>query len=163
MRKNFKTEKLNSTSEFVEINQAGFDSVVDLIQESRLIDEKLMDFQNVAHFIKSKLESGKIRVLIQKMEEKPIAFAVLYHKFNALLGKNAGWHISYLYVKPSFRRKSIARDLLKQCIYFAITTKAVSLVLNTEASNYAAVKLYENLGFKRKNFTSKYLCYEMDL
>lgn len=155
--------KASNFLEISEIKAADFDSVKEIIFESKLIDEKLLNLENAVHFIRCRLENKRARIFIKKEDGAPVAFAVLYYKISTRGGIHANWHISYLYVQPAFRRKYIARKIIMRCIDFAEKSQAAHISLNTSANNYPAQKLYENFGFLRKNYISNYFYYEMAL
>ncbi len=147
----------------LEINPSNFDSVKDIIYESKLIDEKLLNLENAVVFIKHKLDRNKAKIFVKKEDDIPVAFILLYHKVSPLSKIKYNWHISYLYVKPNFRRKYIGKEIIMKCIDFAKKTKVDHISLNTDTENYAAHQLYESFGFVRKNFISNYYYYEMKL
>ena len=149
--------------EISEIDSSNFESVKDIIFESKLIDEKLLNLENVVVFIKHKLDRNKAKVFIKKEDDIPVAFILLYYKVNPLSRIKYNWHISYLYVKPNFRRQNIGKEIITKCIDFARRTKVDHISLNTDTENFPAHQLYESFGFIRKNFISNYYYYEMKL
>jgi len=149
--------------EILEIKPNDFDSVKDIIFESKLIDEKLLSLENAVLFIKHKLDRNKAKIFIKKEDDIPVAFIVLFYKVSPLSKIKYNWHISYLYVKPAFRRKYIGKEIILKCIDYAKRTKVEHISLNTDTENYPAHQLYESFGFVRKNFISNYYYYEMKL
>ncbi|WP_231739501.1 GNAT family N-acetyltransferase [Flavobacterium sp. TMP13] len=154
---------MDNLDDIVEIKFKDFDLVSDIIYESKLIDDKLLDKQNAALFIKNKMMRNKAKIFVKKHEDTFIAFILLYYKVNPLSAIHYNWHISYLYVKPDCRRKYIASEILEKCIDFASTTKVNHISLNTDADNYPSHKLYESFGFRRMNFIANYYYYELQL
>ncbi|MFH6967746.1 GNAT family N-acetyltransferase [Flavobacterium sp. FlaQc-28] len=154
---------MKNMHEILEINPHNFESVKDIIFESKLIDEKLLNLENAVQFIKHKLDRNKAKVFIKKEDDIPVAFILLYYKVSPLSKIKYNWHISYLYVKPNFRRKNIGKQIIMKCIDFARKTKVDHISLNTDTENYAAHQLYESFGFIRKNFISNYYYYEMKI
>ena len=146
-----------------EIKSSDFHLVVDIINESKLIDEQLLDLENAISFLKSKLDRNQSKIFVKKENGIPIAFMVLYHKVNVLSLILYNWHVSYLYVKPEHRRKHIGKQIMLKCIDYARKTKVDHISLNTDTENYPALQLYEGFGFNRKNFISNYYYYEMKL
>ena len=149
--------------EIEEIKSSDFYLVVDIINESKLIDEQLLDLENAISFLKRKLDRNKAKIFVKKENGIPIAFMVLYHKVNVLSLIRYNWHISYLYVKPEHRRKHVGKLIMLKCIDYAKKTKAEHISLNTDTENYPAQQLYEGFGFNRINFISNYYYYEMKL
>ena len=149
--------------EIEEIKSNDFHLVVDIINESKLIDERLLDLENAILFLKNKLDRNKAKIFVKKENGIPIAFMVLYHKVNVLSFIRYNWHISYLYVKPEYRRNYIGKQIMLKCIDYAKKTKVDHISLNTDTENYPAQQLYELLGFNRMNFISNYYYYEMKI
>ncbi|KQB42568.1 GNAT family N-acetyltransferase [Flavobacterium aquidurense] len=149
--------------EISEINYKDFHLVKDIICESKLIDEKLLNLENAILFIKDKLSRNKAKIFITKEKNIPISFIVLYYKMSTSSKTKYNWHISYLYVKPDYRRKQIGKAIMIRCIDYAKKTKVDHISLNTDIENYAAHQLYESFGFVRTNFISNYYYYEMKL
>lgn len=52
--------------EISEINSSNFDSVKEIIYESKLIDEKFLNLENAVLFIKYKLDRNKAKVFVKK-------------------------------------------------------------------------------------------------
>ena len=149
--------------EIEEIRSKDFYSVIDIIYESKLIDESLLNTENAIAFIKHKLDRNKAKIFVKKDGDTPIAFMLLYYKVDPLSMTRYNWHISYLYVKPAFRREKIGKQIMLKCIDYARKTRVEHLSLNTDTENYAAHKLYEGLGFIRRIFTVNYFSYEFKL
>lgn len=154
---------MENMHEILEVGPKDFESVKDIIYESKLIDEKLLNLENAVLFIKDKLNRNKAKIFIKKEQDIPVAFIILHYKVSPLSKIRYNWHISYLYVKPAFRRKHIGRNIMLKCIDYAKMTKVDHISLNTDTENFAAHQLYEGFGFIRKNFISNYYYYEMKL
>lgn len=154
---------MSDIHEISQINYWDFDSIKDIISESKLIDEKVQNPENAILFIKDKLSRNKAKIFITKENDVPISFMVLYYKISTISKVKYNWHISYLYVKPDFRRKQIGKAIMLECISYAKKTKVEHISLNTDTENFAAHQLYESFGFVRTNFISNYYYYEMKL
>lgn len=153
----------NFSYEIREIKPNNFNSIIEIIHESKLIGEELLNIDDAILFIKSKLERNKAKIYITLHDAKPIGFMVFFVKINPLSPVKYNWHISYLYVKHEYRRNKIAQKMMLKCINFSRKTKVEFLSLNTGTDNYAAHRLYENLGFYRKDFIANYFYYEINL
>ncbi|WP_269236937.1 GNAT family N-acetyltransferase [Flavobacterium flavigenum] len=154
---------MNKLNDVYEITPNDFDSVKDIIYESKLIDEKLLNLENAVLFIKDKLCRNKAKIFVKKQQDIVVAFAVLHYKINPLSVFEYNWHISYLYVKTDFRRKSIGREIMTACFDNARINNVKHISLNTDTENFAAHQLYESFGFIRKSFISNYYYYEIKL
>lgn len=149
--------------EIEEIRSSDFHLVIDIIQESKLIEEQLLDLENAISLLKHKVDRNKAKIFVKKENGIIVAFLVLHCKANVLCVIRYNWHISYLYVKPEYRRQHIARIIMMKCIDYATKTRVDHISLNTDTENYPAHQLYESFGFKRMNFISNYYYYEMKI
>jgi ribosomal protein S18 acetylase RimI-like enzyme len=154
---------MSKLNDVFEITPDDFDSVKDIIYESKLIDEKLLNLENAVQFIKDKLSRHKAKIFVKKEQDVVVGFAVLHFKINPLSVIEYNWHISYLYVKTDFRRKSIGTEIMTKCFDHARINSVKHISLNTDTENFAAHKLYESFGFIRKSFISNYYYYEIKL
>lgn len=55
--------------------------------------------------------------------------------------------IGILYVRPKFRQRGIAKELLKEAINWVKEKKCISVDLATHPTNKGAIILYEKMGF----------------
>lgn len=149
--------------EIVEIKCKDFHLVNEIMIESKLMQDQLFDSQNAIEFIKDKMNRNKTKIFVKFDNDQVVGFILLFYKVNPLCVNSYNWHISYLYVKPTFRRKHIAKAILQKCIDYAMETKVGHISLNTDTQNFAAHSLYESLGFKKKVFIANYFYYEFQL
>ena len=67
-------------------------------------------------------------------------------------------YIAMLSVEPEYRRIGLGRLLVKKSIELMVKDKADEIMLETEITNLAALRLYESFGFIRdKRLTAYYL------
>ena len=67
-------------------------------------------------------------------------------------------YIAMLSVEPEYRRFGLGKLMVKKSIDLMVNQGADEIMLETEVTNLAALKLYENLGFIRdKRLTAYYL------
>jgi ribosomal protein S18 acetylase RimI-like enzyme len=87
--------------------------------------------------------------------------SVLFAEINGELVGMAGWYrnnseklkhtatINSIYVKPEYRRKGIASELINEVISeLSVKEEIIRLDLNVNTQNERAVKLYQKLGFE---------------
>lgn len=64
------------------------------------------------------------------------------------------WVIANVAVHPDFRRQGIAEEMMRSALDFAIQQKANAVILQVEADNDGAQRLYQKLGFyTQRGFT----------
>jgi [ribosomal protein S18]-alanine N-acetyltransferase len=66
------------------------------------------------------------------------------------------WHVMNIAVAPEYRRRGIARSLMERL--FVVTTRDArrGYTLEVRVSNEAAIRLYEELGFKTRGIRRGY-------
>lgn len=89
--------------------------------------------------------------------ERPMAIVEVVAEESRVLGFSCTWHVVAageteahllrIAVDPEFQRRGLGRDLLSAVVQRAAAVGAVRLLLEVGASNRAARKLYEALGF----------------
>lgn len=106
-------------------------------------------------FMSEMIDRGYNYTLVAELEDS-----------NELVGYCLYWiifndetHITNLAVKPSFRRKGLARYLIDTVIEISKAKRIESVTLEVRESNAAARSFYESLGFiqvgRRKNYYVK--------
>lgn len=86
-------------------------------------------------------------VLIAKMENQPVGFALFFNNFSTFLAL-PGIYLEDLFVKPDYRGKGIGKSLLLELVKIAHDRgygRVEWAVLNW---NTSAIKFYESLGAK---------------
>jgi ribosomal protein S18 acetylase RimI-like enzyme len=84
-----------------------------------------------------------------------LGFTLLYPTWSSLSMK-PWWQLNDLYVVPAARQRGVARALMERARRLAEETGASGLGLETAKDNFAAQKLYEQLGWKREEQFFRY-------
>lgn len=92
------------------------------------------------------LGTGRLRVFVAEDGGKVVGFATTM-EVPASLRLGHFWQIRDLFVLPTHRRLGIGRALLASVRAAAIASGALRLVLQTEADNDAALRLYSDSGY----------------
>ncbi|HVH45565.1 MAG TPA: ribosomal protein S18-alanine N-acetyltransferase, partial [Labilithrix sp.] len=71
-------------------------------------------------------------------------------------------HLLNVAVDPDARRGGIGRALVEDLLGYARSKKAAKVLLEVRASNEAAIRLYEHLGFKKFNVRVRYYADDED-
>ena len=95
--------------------------------------------------------------LIAESEQEIIAYA------GAFL-PNAGGEgdIMTIAVKPEFRRKGIAKELISRMESWAKARGAIAMMLEVDVTNDSAISLYKNIGYETLNIRKNYYGYGRD-
>ncbi len=84
-------------------------------------------------------------VLIAEADGQPAGFALFFHNYSTFLARS-GLFLEDLYVRPTFRRRGIARDLLTRLAALAVTRNCGRFEWNVLDWNESAQRFYESLG-----------------
>lgn len=95
--------------------------------------------------------------LIAESEQEIIAYA------GAFL-PNAGGEadIMTIAVKPEYRRKGIAKELISRMESWAKARGAIAMMLEVDVTNDSAISLYKNIGYETLNIRKNYYGYGRD-
>ena len=80
---------------------------------------------------------------------KIVGFTQLYPSFSSITVQKK-WILNDLYVSKNSRRQGVAKQLLRRVSQFVAATKAGSIFLETQVSNFSATALYESFGYVRE-------------
>ncbi|MBI3662810.1 MAG: GNAT family N-acetyltransferase [Acidobacteria bacterium] len=84
-----------------------------------------------------------------------LGFTLLYPAWSSL-SMRPWWILNDLYVAPEARKRGVAKALMECAQRLAEETSASGLGLETAKDNFAAQKLYEQLGWKREEQFYRY-------
>ncbi len=84
-----------------------------------------------------------------------LGFTLLYPTWSSL-SLQPWWNLNDLYVVPEARQRGVARALMARARQLAEETGASGLGLETSKDNFAAQKLYEQLGWKKEEEFFRY-------
>jgi GNAT superfamily N-acetyltransferase len=97
-------------------------------------------------WLEQHLDSGQLRAFVAEEDGTIVGFATTT-EVPASLRLAHFWQVRDLFVLPTHRRFGIARALLAFVRAAALDSGAIRLVLQTEADNEAAIRLYEDSGY----------------
>ncbi|RAH67754.1 peptide alpha-N-acetyltransferase MAK3 [Aspergillus aculeatinus CBS 121060] len=92
----------------------------------------------------------------QQQQQQPRMVGVVVSKLEPHRGGPLRGYIAMLAVKEEYRGRGIATKLARMAIDAMIERDADEIVLETEITNTAAIKLYERLGFLRSKRLHRY-------
>ena len=115
---------------------------------------ELADYERLAHEVVATEDSirqtvfgehPRAEVLIAHVDGQPAAFALFFHNYSTFLARS-GLFLEDLYVRPEFRRRGIARDLLARLAAIAMDRDCGRFEWNVLDWNESAQRFYESLG-----------------
>jgi ribosomal protein S18 acetylase RimI-like enzyme len=150
-----------------EIVRAGVEDVETIVPlfDAYLQFYKLPSNEEAARrFLHARLLKGEA-VIYLALEEgaasarKALGFTLLYPTWSSL-SLRPWWNLNDLYVVPEARQRGVARALMERARRLAEENGSSGLGLETAKDNFAAQKLYEQLGWKREE---EFLRYELKI
>jgi GNAT superfamily N-acetyltransferase len=87
----------------------------------------------------------KFRVLIAEWEGEPAAFALFFRTYSTWMGR-AGLYLEDLFVRPSFRKRGIGRQMLQYLAKLAVEEGCGRFEWNVLDWNTPAIDFYHSLG-----------------
>lgn len=90
-------------------------------------------------------ENAKARALLVEVDDMVVAYAVYFYNYSTWLGK-PGIYLEDLYVQPAFRKRGIARALLKHIANIAVKENCGRFEWAVLDWNSPAIRFYEALG-----------------
>lgn len=103
------------------------------------------DVLTIKDYIKKVLTKGKIKICII---DNKIAGLITFYANDF---KNSTSYISILCVNSKYRKKGIGKSLILECINHAKKIGLNVMKVETGISNYAAIKLYNGIGFQNES------------
>jgi ribosomal protein S18 acetylase RimI-like enzyme len=97
-----------------------------------------------------------IYLALDTLTGKPTGFLQLYPTFSSV-SLQPVWILNDLYVNPDYRRRGIAKALIRQAIELVSARGDKGLTLQTAPSNRSAQALYEAMGFRQDTDSLYYI------
>jgi GNAT superfamily N-acetyltransferase len=107
---------------------------------------EVADAEQTAGWLEANIRSGRLEAFVAEDNGALIGFAITT-AVPASLRLGHFWQIRDLFVAPSHRRLGVGRALLESVRAAAIDAGALRLVLQTEADNTPALRLYAESGY----------------
>ena len=136
------------------------DSVAFLFDLYRQFYGKESDLNGAKVFLRERLNSKQSVVLIAISDEKIVGFTQMYPCFSSLSLKPQ-FILNDLFVIEEFRKKGVARKLMRKAVEFAQSKpNCKGLTLKTAEDNFSAQKLYESENWVKE---TGFLTYDFEL
>ena len=129
----------------MEINQM---TISDLEEIKETLTTNFDDFWSYSCF-KSELENPKSTYFVARLNNQIVGFAGIWEAVDDI-------HITNIAVNKDFRKQGIASQLLEKLIETAKSKNTISLTLEVNCKNVAAIHLYEKYNFSRLGTRKKY-------
>lgn len=124
------------------------DNVAQLFNRYRVFYRQTSDLAGARKFIQERLQSQDAIIFLAVENEIPVGYTQLFPSWSSVSMQRV-WILNDLYVEPKHRNQGIAKALMNQAKELAIATKAVRIILATEATNKIGQSLYESMGYRQ--------------
>lgn len=125
------------------------DAVAALFDAYRRFYEQESDREAARRFLEQRLHHGDAEIICALSDDDQVAgFAQLFPSLDSITLARA-WILHDLFVAPAFRRRGVARLLLRAARELGIRSGASLLTLSTGIDNRSAQALYEAEGWVR--------------
>lgn len=135
----------------MEISFVGNEYIEDLsvlFDQYRVFYKQPSDLAAAKKYLEERFHN-KDSVIIAAIENSEIiGFTQLYPSFSSVAMSRI-WILNDLFVKEGYRRKGVAKLLIKAAEKYALETGAVRIVLATQISNVSAQLVYESLKYTK--------------
>jgi GNAT superfamily N-acetyltransferase len=132
--------------EVVIANLEHLQEVSKLFDQYRVFYKQSSDITAAKAFLQERFQKKDSTVLIARDHDLIVGFTQLYPSFSSVSMKRV-WILNDLFVEEAYRKKGVAKSLIKAAEKFARETGAVRIILATQITNIAAQSLYESLGY----------------
>lgn len=135
----------------MQIIQASLDELerlVPLFDGYRQFYRQASDLAAAHAFLHDRLSNNESIIFLAQTPEAGLGFCQLYPSFSSVSMQRL-WILNDLFVAEHARGQGVASGLLNVARDWAISTKSKGLVLETEATNTSAQRLYEQHGWQR--------------
>lgn len=140
-----------------EVTLKHLDEVAKLFDAYRQFYRQEPDAAASRRFIEERLHNGDAHLVCVVTEAGVGGFAQLFPTLDSIALARS-WILHDLFVAPAFRRRGIARMLLRAARDLGLRTNASLITLTTGIDNTSAQALYESEGWIRDNH---YYTYEL--
>lgn len=153
-----------SSYEIEDLAIGAFSLVENFIKDSGLIFDGFVGGEGDSlDLLKNKLMRNNAKIFVIYVDDRIVSYSVLFSKRNTTSKISYDWHLAYLYVDESFRRKNLGEKMLHFIINFATKTKANELSLYASEDNFPAIQLYRKLMFQESKFLANYIWFRLNL
>lgn len=120
-----------------------------IFDEYRQFYGQASDLKGSSSFLADRLNNDESTVFMSvDLNGRAMGFTQLYPSFSSVsLGRI--FVLNDLFVRPEYRGKGLARELISEAIGYAKEEGAIRLSLSTARTNVAAQSLYEKIGWNK--------------
>ena len=117
-----------------------------LFDQYRVFYKKSSNIEAARAFLQERFQKKESTMFVARDQGLMVGFTQIYPSFSSVALKRT-WILNDLFVEEPYRKKGVAKLLIKAAENFARETGAVRIILATQISNVAAQSLYESLEY----------------
>ena len=131
----------------IEVKIEQLNTITSLFNQYMIFYKKPSNENKYKAYLKERIENKEAVIYLAYSNDNiPLGFVLNYCSFSSVsLGKTIT--LNDLFIHPEYRKKGIAKKLIKKTFELAKQIEAVRVDLGTAKDNYTAQKLYEKIGF----------------
>ncbi len=146
----------------VQANQAYLTIAADLFDQYRQFYQQTADLEAATQFINERIEQNDSIIYLALDENgQGMGFTQLFPSFSSVAMQRT-YILNDLFVSRAFRKKGVAKALMKTAQAFAGKNQAYAIKLATAKDNIAAKALYDQLGYKQIKLFDYYTLNNLD-
>lgn len=142
-----------------EVTEPRLDAVAELFDAYRQFYDQPTNPEAARKFLRERLANRDAHLICVVDDDTVAGFAQMYPTLDSI-ALAPSWILHDLYVAPAFRRRGVARMLLREARAVGLRTGASLLTLSTATDNVKAQALYEDEGWVRDD---GYYAYDLHL
>lgn len=142
------------------VYKAGVCDIAEIAEMAKII-WKSSSYSELTGLFKENIDSERSAVFIAKEDGKTVGFAQCSLKFDYVEGTSYSpvGYLEGVYVKPEYRHRGLAKELLKSCENWAKEKGSSEFASDCELDNSESIAFHLEVGFSEANriicFTKK--------
>lgn len=142
------------------VDHDSLNQVQDLFMQYRVFYRKASDRNRSDEFIASRFRKNQSKIWTVSDGDEVVGFAQVYLEFSSLELRYR-WVLNDLFVEPAVRGRLLGYALVDTVVGAARDDNADEIILETEANNSTARKLYEKYGFVAYKNEGEFIHYRL--
>lgn len=138
--------------------------VFELFNRYRVFYGQLSDIDLAKRFVQERLDNDESIIIAALLPDKrtAVGFTQLYPKHSSARAVR-NWVLNDLFVERAYRKRGVGTQLIQAATAFAKANRAEFVELSTATDNGDAQRLYEQIGFERRQPETDFYTYRLPI